>query len=106
MIKARNLERAQVVTANRLRDGAVVFLAGDGSWSIHVDDAAVARDQEEEARLLGVGAADTTACVVIAPYLIEVEIEGEQVTPMGPRERIRAFGPTVAVPTTPRAAQS
>ena len=35
-------EKGQLVTANRLRDGTVVFLTRAGAWSEIIDDAALA----------------------------------------------------------------
>ena len=37
-------ERGQLVTANRLRDGVVVFLTRSGQWSEAIDEAALALD--------------------------------------------------------------
>ena len=35
-------EKGQILTANRLRDGEVVFLTRSGDWSETIDDAALA----------------------------------------------------------------
>ena len=35
----------RIVTANRLRDGLVVFLSADGAWSERIGDAAAAADE-------------------------------------------------------------
>ena len=42
----------QVVTANRLEDGLVVFLTSDGSWSENINDARTAEDKEAANALL------------------------------------------------------
>ncbi len=94
MIKTKNLEGAKVVTANRLRDGAVVFLTEAGDWSLAIDDGAVAQDDERAAALLAIGAAAAAAQVVVAPYLVEVTADGD-IVPLTYRERIRAFGPSI-----------
>ena len=85
----------QAVTANRLVDGVVVFLAADGQWSERVGDATVAPDKASADALMAMGEGAAEQRIVVGPYLMEI-IEG----PAGPqpltlRERIRAGGPTV-----------
>jgi hypothetical protein len=99
MIKTKNLEGAKLVTANRLRDGAVVFLTEGGEWSLAVDDGAVARDDARAAELLEIGAKAAAAQIVVAPYLIEVNADGGKIVPLTYRERIRAFGPSIPYAT-------
>jgi hypothetical protein len=86
---------AQMLIANRLRDGFTVFLAADGSWVDDIAAGAVAHTSEEAAALLQVAEEAARRNVVVGPYLIAVDE-----TPTGPRpvewrEAIRAFGPTV-----------
>lgn len=95
MIKSKNLEGSQAVTANRLRDGAVVFLTAGGAWSRAVNDSAVARSGDEAAALLAVGARAAAERIVVEPYLIEVSVTDGAVRPLSARETIRAFGPSV-----------
>lgn len=90
----------QVLTANRLRDGAVVYLTTGGDWSEDIDEARRAAPAEAEAELVPLGARAVAACEVVGPYLIEVEAGAGRVLPRSLRERIRAFGPTVS-PGTP-----
>ena len=52
----------QAVTANRLRDGLVVFLTADGGWSEGVGDAARADDDDAAATLLATAEAASEAC--------------------------------------------
>lgn len=87
----------QAVTANRLSDGLVVFLAADGGWSTGIGDAAVAPGGPEADALLARAEADADRAVVVGPYLIALE-DAETRTPAVYRERIRAFGPSVPVP--------
>jgi hypothetical protein len=86
----------QAVTANRLRDGAVVFRRADGSWSLRVEEAATADTESDAQLLLASAARDETAALVVASYLIEIEHADGQVVPTVYRERIRAFGPSRA----------
>lgn len=81
----------KAVTANRLSDGAVVWLARDGALADRFEAAALYTDEEAEQALAGV-AAQTT--IVAGAYLIEADASG----PAGRealRETIRRNGPTV-----------
>jgi hypothetical protein len=87
---------AQVVTANRLSDGIVIFLGSSGTWSPSIDDAKIAECDEDAITLLSDGEASSDA---VGVYLIEVDTKrtdaGERVVePLSYRERIRAFGPS------------
>lgn len=85
----------QVLTANRLDDGRVVFLAADGSWSSQLGQARVAQDAAAEAELEALGAADESACRVVGCYLIPVARRDGRIEATSARERIRAQGPSV-----------
>lgn len=79
-----------VVTANRLDDGIVVYLAPDGSWT---EDIARARfaDTEDETRTLEAEADQAVkARKVVAAYAMPVAIEDGKVDALSVRERIRA----------------
>ncbi len=86
---------AQIVTANRLGDGVVVYLAAGGAWSERVEEARVARDDEEGAALLAFAEGPEQGIVVVGPYLMEVAAETGAPRPLSNREVIRARGPTV-----------
>ncbi|MBL8628208.1 MAG: DUF2849 domain-containing protein [Rhodospirillaceae bacterium] len=87
-------EFAKIVTANRLRDGAVVFLAAQGQWSEKTDAAVVAKTSDEEAGLLATGVAAVKACEVVDVNAIEIASLTTR-EPSRLRERIRQIGPTV-----------
>ena len=100
---AKNLAGAlEIATANRLRDGAVVFRATDGRWSTSLVEAEIAADRDHAARLLASAEADAGQALVVAPSLIAVATANGQTRPLSLRERIRADGPTVA-PSTAQA---
>jgi hypothetical protein len=84
----------QMLTANRLRDGVVVFLAPDGRWTEQVDKGLAITEEGEAATLLQ--ASESAKTVVVAPYLIEVTQLAGSWVPVRYRERIRAEGPSVA----------
>jgi len=82
----------QVATANRLGDGAVVFLDDAGKWLPEFEHAAVARDPKGAEILLERARAE--AATVVEPYLIALGEDGE---PLSLREKIRAAGLTFDV---------
>jgi len=90
---------SQVVSANRLSDGLVVYLCNEGaraSWSLDLDDATVAATDERAAELLALGVADAESRhEAVDPYLIEVAEKGGRLRPTKYREVIRCLGPTV-----------
>jgi hypothetical protein len=85
----------KAITANRLRDGAIVYRTADGAWSEHLSEAAIAEGEPDEKRLLADSAADVTARRVVAPYAFEVARGAEGPQAVSQRERIRARGPSV-----------
>ena len=84
-----------MIIANRLRDGAVVFLAPNEAWDPAIDAGTVVDDAAEAARLLEVAKRHEAGCQVIDPQLIDVEVRDGKLRPTAIREAIRAFGPTV-----------
>lgn len=85
----------QMIIANRLSDGLVVFLAPDNGWETAIAAGAVVETDAEATRLLEIAKRHEIECMVIDPNLIEVEIRDGQPRPTAIREAIRAFGPTV-----------
>jgi hypothetical protein len=90
----------QMIIANRLRDGAVVFLAPDEGWQTAIAVGAVIDDEAEASRLMAVAKRHEGECQVIDPQLIDVELERGKPRPTAIREAIRAFGPTVRTDLT------
>ena len=84
-----------MIIANRLRDGRVVFLAGDESWVESIAEGQLILDEPEGDRLLEVGRQGEHDCLVIDPCLIDVAVQNGVRTPTAYREEIRASGPTV-----------
>ncbi len=85
---------AQVVSANRLDTGAVVWLGHDGSWVAPVAAAAVVEGAEAENALARAKDSERSHVVVDA-FLVDVVIEDGFPRPVRPRERIRSRGPSV-----------
>jgi Protein of unknown function (DUF2849) len=86
---------AKVMTANLLRDGDVVYLAADGTWSLWLRDAAVAQGQDGEAEFEARAKTAEQNQLVVGPYLMAVAESAAGPQPIGTREKIRAKGPTV-----------
>lgn len=84
----------QIATANRLRDGAVVFLTADGAWSTSLAEAEVSRTAADAERLVAIANRDA-ATVIVGPALIAVTDEDGVIEPVDLRERIRANGLTI-----------
>ena len=87
-----------IATGNALRTGDVVFRTGAGLWSHDVTKAQVADTPEAAAHLQSAADADNAACIVVDTALIPVTREDDVVRPVALRERIRAQGPTMALP--------
>jgi hypothetical protein len=94
----------QMLTANRLRDGDVVYRKGDG-WVLMLAEGDVYSDQANAEAALAAANAELVRNEFVAPYLFEVREEGGQIRPVKEREIIRAAGPTVHPNTGKQAGQ-
>jgi uncharacterized protein DUF2849 len=83
----------RAVTGNRLRDGKPVYFVGNSHWSEAIGEAMHVPAETAE-RLLA-EAQQGNPHPVVAPYLIDVTLSADRLRPVGLRERIRAYGPTV-----------
>src|SRR5262245_66477351 len=74
-----------VVTANRLRDGVVIYRTGDAGWTTDLAAAAVVTTTTAAQELLKGAAADDVGAV--GPYVATVELTPDQlVLPGNPHE--------------------
>jgi hypothetical protein len=85
---------SDVITANRLIDGTVVFQDGDGRWTEDFGRAWIYGDAGETAAALARAKDDEAHDVIVDPYPIVVEQRGVHFAPKALREMIRASGPT------------
>lgn len=92
--KTKPATAPMVFTANRLRDGRVVWLAEAGRWTEQVAEARVFPPAEAEAGLAAARQGERAQHVVGA-YGIEVALQAGQPVPVKFRERLRAKGPSV-----------
>ena len=84
----------QMLTANRLVLGEVVYWAGEAGWVSGFGQARVL--DEAEARLALGGAEDwILKGEIVGPYLFDVRVRDGRTVPVKIREVIRASGPTV-----------
>ena len=88
-------DSGKVITANRLSDGAVVFLTRTAVWSEDIDSAVVAVEPLAATGLEARGKEAEAANHVTGSYVVDVERTDGHVRPLHIRERIRALGPTV-----------
>ena len=79
-----------VVTANRLTDGIVVYLTPEGGWVEDIARAARAETEEETQALEEKGKQDEKARIVVAVYAMPIKVVDGEVDPISVREKIRA----------------
>ena len=87
-----------VVTANRLSDGAVVYLTAGKEWTTRIEDAAVVSTAPAATELLQAATADDVGAV--GAYVAPVRLDGTAIKPGNLRERIRLQGPTFELPAS------
>lgn len=88
----KNASEQQVLTANSLIDGDVIYLGKDGTWTWDILNSLIFTDQANAASALetALGHPDK----IVAPYLIPVSINDGLIETLHFREKFRAFGPT------------
>ena len=84
----------QVITANRLREGDVVYMAAGHKWVENLQQALAVETQDALDGMLANAATDVKAQLVLDPYAIPVDSAGGEINPLSMKERIRALGPS------------
>jgi hypothetical protein len=84
----------QVLTANRLSDGEVVYLAANDAWVDRIEGALVLATKDEGEAALATGLEAERNQLVVHAYLFDVT-PADHTKPVKMREIIRAAGPTV-----------
>jgi len=82
-----------IVTANRTRDGAVIYRTAAHGWSVKLSDAAIVRTADDARALLAESVADDIGAV--GPYIAPVEVTDRGIAPGNLREKIRNQGVTI-----------
>jgi hypothetical protein len=85
----------QVLTANRLIDGTVIYLAANGAWVENLDEARVFETRPDAEAALAVGTEAERRQLLVHAYLFEVLQAQDHLRPVRQREIIRAAGPSV-----------
>lgn len=80
----------QVVTANALRTGAVVYLDARGRWVETLDAAVIAADDTVLRQLEAAAALAVRRCEVTSVYAFKVRVVDGRPLPISVREKIRA----------------
>ncbi len=94
-------EHPKIITANRLIDGAVVYMTGtimadamgNIGWSEDIKAAVAATSQEQESIMLAQANQAVADRLIVEPYMIPVSDKNH--TALALREQIRAQGPTI-----------
>lgn len=90
----------KVITANDLMNGYVIFLSDSAGWVRDFSQATIAKNVEEEIRLLKKARVDS--CKIEGVYSFGItEDKANRIAPVEYREKIRILGPTHAEYTIP-----
>ena len=95
----------QVISANRLDDGIVVYLAANGDWTERIAKAHVIGGQDQGEAAMSQACDAVKACLIVDPYPIDIDDSDGEITPTLNRELIRAKGPTVRLDIGKQAAR-
>ncbi|MBU1211722.1 MAG: DUF2849 domain-containing protein [Alphaproteobacteria bacterium] len=79
-----------VITANRLEDGIVVYLGQSGNWTSDLTAARVANSGHDLEALEKIAGTAVAASHVVAVYAMDVDLSGGKPAPKSVREKIRA----------------
>lgn len=82
----------QIVSANHLLDGDVIYLTATGGWTRDLTQAAVLCDPDTAGHHLAIAAAQPG--IAVGPYLADVALDGSSPRPLHYREIFRTRGPS------------
>lgn len=85
----------QVMTANALSEGDVLFLSKDNKWVLDLQQAQIGEGEAELAAMEATGAQGVANNLLIEPYFIEIEQTEGRISPVTTREKMRSLGPSV-----------
>lgn len=84
---------AQIITANDLFEGDVIYLTQTGSWSRDIAEAHIAHSPEQAATMLEI--ANGQAGAIVGAYAMNIETdENGKAAPAHFREEFRTRGPS------------
>ncbi len=85
----------RVLSANRLRDGIIVYLSPSGEWRPQIGEAALFTTEEASEAALAKARAAVTANLIVDPLIVDVTESPKGRKALSLRNSIRALGPTV-----------
>ncbi|WP_158814893.1 DUF2849 domain-containing protein [Methylocapsa sp. S129] len=85
---------SDIITANRLIDGIVLFQDATGGWVEDFAHAAIYPDAEATKTALALAKDDELRNLIVDAYAVVVELRNGHYIPKALRELIRATGPT------------
>ena len=85
----------QIISANRLIDGRIVFRDASGAWDENPSRAARYASKEELAVGLAAAQVDFAANLIIEIEAVEVTLSGDTVAAVTMRDKVRFGGPSV-----------
>jgi hypothetical protein len=85
----------KIISANRLKDGLVVYLSPAGTWTEALDQAECLIDDHMAAARLAHAREDITRNLIVDPFLVEVVADRKEPRPVSLRDKVRALGPTI-----------
>jgi hypothetical protein len=85
----------QVISANRLTDGIVVYLTEAGDWSEQIAAALLLKSKEAHDQAMMRAGEAVARQIVVDPYPIDIDTAAGDRRPTRYREFIRANGPSV-----------
>lgn len=92
---AKKITGPQMIVANRLLDGRVVFMRADGSWSADASDAATAADAAEVEALEALAQKSAASNHVLSIEVIEATERDGKPFPAHMKFAMQAKGPSV-----------
>ena len=95
MSAGAKLTMSDIITANRLIDGIVLFQDAAGGWVEDFARAAVYPDADATKAALERAKEDEARDLIVDPYAVVVESRNGHYVPKALRELIRASGPTI-----------
>ena len=90
------MSETSIMSANRLTDGLMVFLASSGEWVEDFHDAIVLQSKDDGDTAIATAASDEAANKIIAAELVKVDVTPKGPVPLHLRDQIRFGGPTFA----------
>ncbi|NVJ69681.1 MAG: DUF2849 domain-containing protein [Alphaproteobacteria bacterium] len=92
---ARKIKGPQMIVANRLLDGRVVFLKADGTWTAIAGEAAVAADEAGVETLEGLAQKSADENYVLSVEVIDATERDGKPYPAHMKFAMQAQGPSV-----------